>query len=244
VPAWTAWLARWPAPPALAIEAPGEAVRQWGRLGYPRRALRLHECAVILTREHGGEVPSDLPALLALPGIGSYTARAVAAFAFGQRHPVVDTNVRRLVTRVLLGRDDAGTATAADLARVDRLLPAAPARAARASVALMELGALVCTARAPGCDRCPLSSVCRWRSAGRPPATVARRTQPYAGTDRHVRGLLLAVVRDAAGPVPRARLDLVWPDQRQRDRALAGLLADRLVQVVAEDHLGLPGMKA
>ena len=108
LPAYAAWLARWPTPAALATDPPGEAVRMWGRLGYPRRALRLHECAVAIAGRHGGRVPADVDALLALPGVGAYTARAVAAFAFGRRCPVVDTNVRRVVTRAVDGVGDAG----------------------------------------------------------------------------------------------------------------------------------------
>jgi A/G-specific adenine glycosylase len=231
LPAWRDWLERWPDPASLAADPPAEAIRAWGRLGYPRRALRLHACAVAIVERHGGAVPDDLHALLALPGIGAYTARAVAAFAFGQRQPVVDTNVRRLVARAVAGRADAGPATtAADLAAVDALLPAQDRPAARASAALMELGALVCTARSPRCDDCPLWTVCAWRLAGSPPSQgPSRRTQAYAGTDRQVRGLLLAVLRDARTPVPAGRLDQVWPDETQRSRALAGLVADGLV---------------
>jgi len=243
LPAWTAWLARWPTPVALAADKQAEAIRAWGRLGYPRRALRLHECAVAIVERHAGEVPGNLDALLALPGVGGYTARAVAAFAFGQRVPVVDTNVRRLVARAVHGRPDGGAATgAADLAAVEALLPADPEAAARASVAFMELGALVCTARVARCPECPLWSTCAWRLAGAPAAgTPTGRAQRYAGTDRQVRGLLLAVLREATGPVPATRLDLVWPQRVQRARALAGLVADGLVCVVAGDHYALPG---
>jgi A/G-specific adenine glycosylase len=244
LPAWTDWLARWPTPTALAADRPAEAIRAWGRLGYPRRALRLHECAVAVVERHAGEVPSDLDALLALPGVGAYTARAVAAFAFRQRVPVVDTNVRRLVARAVHGRPDGGSATGAgDLAAVEALLPADAEAAARASIAFMELGALVCTARAPRCSECPLWSTCAWRLAGAPapdPAPAGR-AQRYAGTDRQVRGLLLAVLREATGPVPTARLDLVWPQRVQRTRALAGLVADGLVCVLAGDRYALPG---
>jgi A/G-specific adenine glycosylase len=242
LPAWQAWLARWPTPAALAADQPGEAIRMWGRLGYPRRALRLHKCATALVDRHGGQVPADLDELLALPGIGEYTARAVAAFAYGQRHPVVDTNVRRLVARAVAGQPDAGPATSrTDLAAVARLLPGQPAVAARASVAFMELGALVCTARAPRCTDCPLWRMCAWRRADRPAATgPSRRRQRYAGTDRQVRGLLLAVLRESSAPVERARLDLVWPDATQRDRALAGLIADGLVAPATGDRYALP----
>ncbi|MEN3611219.1 HhH-GPD family protein [Plantactinospora sp. ZYX-F-223] len=234
LPAWRAWLTRWPRPADLAGDTPAEAIRMWGRLGYPRRALRLHECAVAVLARHGGEVPTGLAELLALPGVGDYTARAVAAFAYGQRHPVVDTNVRRLVARAVAGEPDAGPATRpADLVATEALLPAVPERAARASAAFMELGALVCTARAPRCADCPLADRCAWRASGRTaPSGPTRRPQRYAGTDRQVRGKLLAVLRETTGPVPRSRLDLVWSDDLQRSRALAGLIEDGLVEMV------------
>jgi A/G-specific adenine glycosylase len=238
-PAWHAWMARWPTPPHLAADTPAEAIRMWGRLGYPRRAMRLHACAVEITSRYGGQVPSDLDALLALPGIGAYTARAVATFAFGQRHPVVDTNVRRVVSRAVEGLPDAGpTTTAADLTAVEALLPALDTQAARASIAFMELGAVVCVARSPRCPVCPLKTDCAWRLSGSPPAVgPSRRPQRYAGTDRQVRGLLLEVLRHATGPVPRQRLDIVWPDEVQRARALAGLVQDGLVEPDGDVYL-------
>jgi A/G-specific adenine glycosylase len=241
-PVWREWLSRWPAPADLAMEAPGEAIRAWGRLGYPRRALRLHECAQAVVRHHAGLVPDRLDELLELPGVGAYTARAVAAFAYRQRHPVVDTNVRRLVARAVAGAADAGpTTTSRDLDAVAALLPDDPESAARASAAFMELGALVCTARAPRCGDCPVRGACRWRQGGgTPPAGPARRTQRYAGTDRQVRGLLLAVLRESPGAVPASRLDGVWPDAAQRSRALAGLLADGLVHELPSHSFSLP----
>jgi A/G-specific adenine glycosylase len=231
-PAWHAWMTRWPTPADLAVDPAAEAIRMWGRLGYPRRAMRLHACAVALVERHGGEVPADLDALLALPGVGTYTARAVATFAYGQRHPVVDTNVRRVVSRAVDGDPDAGpTTTTADLVAVAELLPIEPARAAKASIAFMELGAIVCTARSPRCVDCPLAHVCAWRLSGRTaPPGPSRKPQKYAGTDRQVRGLLLEVLRHATGPVPQSRLDAVWPDEIQRARALAGLVTDGLVE--------------
>ncbi len=245
-PVWYAWLERWPTPATLAADPPAEAIRAWGRLGYPRRALRLHSCANAIVERHGGAVPDDLAALLALPGIGGYTARAVAVFAFGQRQPVVDTNVRRVVARAVAGRPDAGPATtSADLAATAELLPAEPARAGRASAAFMELGALVCTARAPRCHDCPLKGSCAWRLAGRPaPDGPTRRRQGYAGTDRQVRGLLLAVLRDTTGPVARTRLDVVWADAVQRDRALASLLDDGLMVELPGHRYALAGEPA
>ncbi|SNY04471.1 A/G-specific adenine glycosylase [Paractinoplanes atraurantiacus] len=231
-PAWHAWMTRWPTPAALAADPPSEAIRMWGRLGYPRRAMRLHACAVAMVERHGGDVPSDLDQLLALPGVGTYTGRAVATFAYGQRHPVVDTNVRRVVSRAVEGKPDAGPATtAADLAAMEELLPASPAVAARASIAFMELGAIVCTARSPRCPSCPFEKVCAWRLDGSPPLEgPSRKRQTYAGTDRQVRGLLLEVLRHATGPVPQQRLDLVWTDEVQRARALSGLVEDGLVE--------------
>jgi A/G-specific adenine glycosylase len=242
-PAWQAWLTRWPDPAALAADTPAEAIRAWGRLGYPRRAVRLHACAQAIVARHGGAVPDRLEDLLDLPGVGAYTARAVAAFAYGQRQPVVDTNVRRLVARAVAGRADAGPATTtADLTAVEALLPAQDRLAARASAAFMELGALICTARSPRCQDCPLWRGCAWRLSGSPAGTgPTRRPQRYAGTDRQVRGLLLAVLRDEPGPVPAGRLDLVWPDAVQRERALAGLVTDGLVVAAPGSRYALVG---
>ena len=240
LPAYDAWLARWPTPAALAAAEPGEAVRMWGRLGYPRRALRLHAAAVVLLERHAGELPTTLPELLALPGVGDYTARAVAAFAHRQRHAVVDTNVRRVVARAVEGLADAAV-TRRDLAMVEQLLPEDDEAAATTSVAIMELGALVCTARAPRCGGCPLASRCAWLAAGAPAlAEAVRRPQAYAGTDRQVRGRLLAVLRDAEEPVPRAALEACWADGTQRERALAGLVADGLADPLPDGRVALP----
>src|SRR4051794_1902955 len=237
---YAAWLERWPNPATLAADEPGEAVRMWGRLGYPRRALRLHAAAVVVVERHGGELPRTVPELLALPGIGDYTARAVAAFAYRQRQPVVDTNVRRVVARAVEGQADAAV-TRRDLALVEGLLPTDSESAATASVALMELGALVCTARAPRCDACPLAADCSWLALGRPPLTApVKRPQGYAGTDRQVRGRLLAVLRDSTEPVQPDLLAQVWDEPVQRARALDGLVADGLVDPLPDGRFGLP----
>jgi A/G-specific adenine glycosylase len=241
IPAHQAWLARWPTPAALAADAPGEAVRQWGRLGYPRRALRLHETARIIVERHGGQVPSAHAELLALPGIGAYTAAAVAVFAFHRRHAVLDTNVRRVLTRLASGREFPGAApTVAEYALAESLLPADAAVAARWSVAVMELGALTCTAAAPKCDECPVAAQCAWLTAGRPAAAARPVGQSYEGTDRQCRGRLLGVLRDSREPVAQARLDVVWPDDVQRARALDGLIADGLVDPLPDGRFALP----
>jgi A/G-specific adenine glycosylase len=242
LPVHQEWLRRWPTPAALAAEPPGEAVRAWGRLGYPRRALRLHTAATAMVERHGGEVPRDHAALLALPGVGEYTAAAVASFAFGQRHPVLDTNVRRVLARVVNGVEYPPNATTSAERRTAReLLPDDEATAARWAVAVMELGALVCTARTPGCGGCPIADRCAWLLAGRPAHDgPPRRGQTYAGTDRQVRGRLLAVLREAEDTVEQAALDTVWHDPVQRARALDGLVADGLVEPVGPGVYRLP----
>ena len=247
IPAYRAWTSRWPTAPALAASSRADAVRAWDTLGYPRRALRLHQAAEVITDRHAGEVPRDLGELLALPGVGSYTARAVAAFAHGARHPVVDTNVRRVVSRAVAGSPGVGPpSTQRDLRAVEPLLPQDDATAVRFSAALMELGAVVCTARpAPRCDACPLRAQCRWRAAGfpgPPPGTAGpRASRPWAGSDRQARGRLLAALRAEPGAVALDQLAEAWPDPAQRARALTSLVADRLVDVVGDRQVALAG---
>lgn len=241
-PIWVDWVTRWPTPSVTADAGAAELLRAWGKLGYPRRAKRLHECATVIAADHGDSVPDDVETLLTLPGVGEYTARAVACFAYGKRVPVVDINVRRVVARALHGRADAGSPSAVrDHADVAAMLPEGQV-AVVFSAALMELGATVCTARTPKCGVCPLT-VCAWRSAGYPPGEGPRKpAQTYAGTDRQVRGRLLDVLRAGTGPVQRAELDVVWlTDTAQRDRALDSLLVDGLVEQTADGRFALAG---
>jgi A/G-specific adenine glycosylase len=228
LPVFDQWVQRWPTPQALAMEAPAEILRTWGRLGYPRRALRLREAAVRIVESFDGNVPDDLVALLSLPGVGSYTARAVLAFGFNRRSPVVDTNVRRVLSRTVRGVDDPGPATLADLRLLEPLLPVEADTSARFSAALMELGALVCTAAAPRCASCPLRTGCAWFSAGRPTSTVVRRSQQWQGSDRQVRGRILAALRDAHEPLPASSIVPPDCDEVQGTRCLNSLLADGL----------------
>ncbi len=240
-PLWREWLDRWPTPSALAAASPAEVIRAWGKLGYPRRALRLREAAAAIAERHGDVVPSSVPELEALPGIGTYTARAVACFGYGQRQPVVDTNVRRVVARLVHGRAEAGNARTADLADITALTPEDEDRAVRFSVAVMELGALVCVAATPRCGACPVRDPCAWRLAGSPAHEgPARRVQKFTGTDRQVRGRLLDVLRAATEPVDAAALEPAWDDAVQRSRCLDSLLADGLVEQTADDLFRLP----
>lgn len=270
LPVWREWLERWPSPADLAAEPSGAAVRHWGRLGYPRRALRLHAAATAIVADHGGAVPATYDELLSLPGVGTYTAAAVAAFAFGRRETVVDTNIRRVHARLFGGSAlPAPALTAAEMKRAVALLPADDALSVRWNAAVMELGAVICTARAPVCDACPVRDACAWVAAGRPAPEYVPKGQSWAGTDRQVRGAIVAVLRDADHPVPRSLLmetpvDLSMggpatalgaPSVRsaalgvlhglrapgeQLERALAGLLSDGLAEETGSG-IRLPG---
>ena len=242
LPAYQQWLIRWPTPAALAAATPGDAVRAWDRLGYPRRALRLHAAATTIVARHGGEVPADYTQLRALPGVGDYTAAAVAAFAFRQRHAVLDTNVRRVLARLVSGIAEPSSApTVAERRVATELLPDAGERAAMFSVALMELGALICRARAPQCAACPVAGRCAWRLAGYPPSALPpRRGQSYEGTDRQARGAVLAVLRAQPGPTHIRQLRTAWPDVVQLDRVIDGLVADGLLEPLPRGRFRLP----
>ncbi|MCW2762730.1 MAG: adenine glycosylase [Marmoricola sp.] len=239
LPVFESWMATWPTPSDLARAPSGEAVRAWGRLGYPRRALRLHAAATAIAERHGGEVPPGYDDLIALPGVGDYTASAIASFAFGASHAVLDTNVRRVFARAVSGVEfPANSVSRAERDLAESLVP--QEEPATWAVAVMELGALVCTAASPKCSACPISDRCAWNTAGRPAYDgPPRRGQAWAGTDRQVRGRLMAVLRDTPGSVTRSRLDGVWSDAVQRDRALRSLVDDGLV-VEADGRYALP----
>ncbi|HEX6579179.1 MAG TPA: A/G-specific adenine glycosylase [Jiangellaceae bacterium] len=242
-PVWRAWLDRWPEPADLAVAEPGDAIRCWGGLGYPGRALRLHAAARVIVERHGGAVPASYEQLRTLPGVGDYTAAATAVFAFGHRHAVLDTNVRRVLARAVAGMaGPARTTTSTERRLAESLLPDDAGTAASWAVAVMELGALVCTARSPRCDECPLAAECAWRIAGAPAAAYPlRRGQSWTGTDRQVRGRLMAVMRGADRIVEEARLDGAWPDDPvQRERALGALVADGLVERLPGGRYRLP----
>ncbi|WP_421083613.1 A/G-specific adenine glycosylase [Rothia nasimurium] len=261
LPVWEAWLDRWPSPADLAAEDSAEAVRAWGRLGYPRRALRLHAAAVAITEQHGGEVPSTYDELLALPGVGSYTAAAITVFAFGNRATVIDTNIRRVHARLVSGRGlPSPSLTAAETRLADELMPADLATSCLWNVSVMELGALVCTAKSPACEVCPVSSACAWIATGRPEPDYTPRGQAWAGTDRQLRGAMMGVLRAASAPLPRSvlvgsgpvdfilpaelapsleKLRGLTPQEGQAERCYAGLLADGLARETADGLVSL-----
>lgn len=240
--AWQAWIQRWPNAGALAASSPADVVRQWDRLGYPRRALWMHAAARQMVERHNGQVPQTVEELRALPGIGEYTAAAILAFAYGRRIPVLDVNVRRVHARVFMG-DSHPTAsiTAAEREHHERFLPAEPETASRLSQAVMEFGALVCTARDPQCGGCPIAASCSWLQKGAPQALHAVRKQArFAGSDRQCRGAIMAVLRNAHAPVQMSEIEAAWADALQRQRALDTLVSDGLVIPLSRKRYSLP----
>jgi A/G-specific adenine glycosylase len=240
-PMWLEWIERWPTATHLANSSPADVVRAWGRLGYPRRALNLHAAATRIRDDFGGEVPSEVAELESLPGIGSYTARAVAAFAFGQRVPVVDTNIRRVLARAVLGIAEPEPPRAkADLDLMESVLPTSAKESVAVNAGIMELGAVICTARTPNCAGCPIAQHCAWALAGFP-ANAGRTRTPqakYEGSVRQARGAILALARTRS-TVSSSDIATAVPDSSKRDRALEGLLSDGLL-VNTEQGFGLP----
>ena len=246
-PIWERWMSLWPTPADLAKASPAEVLVEWSHLGYPSRALRLRDCALSITRDFGGVLPSSYEALLDLPGIGPYTASAIASFQFHQRVPVLDTNIRRVFARICDGVEFARRSAPSRLefATAMEWLPEDGAECALWNVAIMEFGALVCTQRSPKCEGCPLREDCAWANAGFPPAEVRPRGQAWKGTDRQARGRVMAALR--ASPlgisideaIAAARLE--GADPRQAPRVIEALIRDGLV---AEDsttrHITLP----
>ena len=237
-PMWTEWIERWPTPAALAAASPADVVRAWGRLGYPRRALNLHAAATRIRDEFGGVVPDDVDALESLPGVGSYTARAVASFAFGLRVPVVDTNIRRVLARAVLGvAEPEPPRTRADLELMESVLPTSPKDSVAVNAGVMELGAVFCTARTPNCAECPIAEHCAWALAGFPTNAGRTRTPQakYEGSVRQARGAILALAREHAHITP-AQIAAAVPDHAKRERALEGLLTDGLLANVKRGY--------
>ncbi len=238
LPKWIEWMERWPTPADLAQATPAQVITSWGRLGYPRRALRLHAAAQIIAEDFNNEVPSDEITLQSLPGIGQYTAAAIAAFAFEQSTLVMDVNIRRLLTRVIDGNEHPKPApTARERAARLTLLPERNAHMWAA--ATMELGAIVCTSSNPKCELCPVISECNWRKNGYPKSDLIRKSQEWHGTDRKCRGTIVQALRENESLTENA-IKKLWPDESQVEKALMTLLEDQLIQSISRARYRLP----
>lgn len=228
LPVWEAWMKRWPTPKSLATSKKSDALKMWGRLGYPRRAVRLHEAAVAITDKHNGKIPSTYEELRKLPGIGDYTAAAIQAFAFDKKSLVLDINIRRLFARAI----DGVSTPPLHITQTERIARTEliPKDASTWAAATMELGALICTAKNPKCDICPIKASCRWRLNNYPESqTIKKRTQAWHGTDRQCRGRIIAHLRNH-DTATKKELTKLWDDQSQFERSLESLLTDKLIQ--------------
>ena len=238
LPKWHEWMDRWPTPKDLGAATPAQVITAWGRLGYPRRALRLHAAAQIIAEDFNNQVPEDQETLQLLPGIGEYTAAAIAAFAFEQRSLVMDVNIRRLLVRAIDGQEHPKPApTAQEKARRLAILPTKNAHIWAA--ATMELGALVCTSKNPSCELCPIIGQCNWRKNGYPKTELVRKSQDWHGTDRKCRGTIVQALRENES-LTESAIKKLWPDESQVEKALKTLLEDQLIQALPRRRYRLP----
>ena len=238
LPIYIEWMKRWPTPAALAAATPAQVITAWGRLGYPRRALRLHECAKVISTQYKGRIPDTQSELRELPGIGDYTSAAIIAFAFDGRSLVLDINIRRLFARVIDGVE-VPTAAPTKSERQDRekLIPAKNPHVWAA--ATMELGALICTAKNPKCGQCPLADQCIWRSLDFPLSDQPKRTQSWHGTDRQCRGVIVQALRENPSLAKKEIMQL-WDVPSQVEKALLTLLEDGLLVEQKGHRFSLP----
>jgi A/G-specific adenine glycosylase len=227
LPIWIEWMERWPTPEDLASAKKSELLKAWGRLGYPRRALRLHESATIIAKEFNNQVPQTLEDLRKLPGVGEYTAAAIMAFAYKKESLVLDVNIRRLFSRLLDGQELPPLhITKTERQSRNELIPK---QAHTWAAATMELGALICTATKPKCEICPLAHSCLWRASGYPPSqTTKKKVQKWHGTDRQCRGVVIEHLRHTK-KADQAKLAELWDNESQLEKCLAALLKDGLI---------------
>ena len=238
LPKWIEWMDRWPTPIDLAKATPSEVITAWGRLGYPRRALRLHSAAQVIATNFNNEVPDDETTLRSLPGVGQYTASAIAAFAFQKQTLVMDVNIRRLLTRLIDGNEHPKPApTSKEITERQTLVPIKDAHIWAA--ATMELGALICTSKNPKCELCPIFSHCKWRKKGYPKSDLIRKSQGWHGTDRKCRGTIVQALRENDSLTDNA-IKKLWTDDSQVDKALITLLEDQLIQSISRGRYRLP----
>ena len=238
LPVYEEWMKRWPTADALSHATPAEVITAWGRLGYPRRALRLHECAKVITKELNGKIPQDEEELRALPGIGEYTAAAIAAFAFGERSLVLDINIRRLFARLYDGVErPTQTASKIEKSRYEELIPKKEPHIWAA--ATMELGAVICTSQSPKCGTCPVADPCKWRSLDYPKSDVVKRRQTWHGTDRQCRGMIVQALRENE-VLTKNQISQLWDVPSQLEKALLTLLDDGLIESRGRNKFSLP----
>jgi A/G-specific adenine glycosylase len=238
LPVYQEWMKRWPTAAVLAAATPAEVITAWGRLGYPRRALRLHECAKVITHELSGKIPEDENELRKLPGIGEYTAAAMAAFAFNKRSLVLDINIRRLFARLFDGVEvPSQSSTKSEKSRYEALIPKKDAHIWAA--ATMELGAIICTSQSPKCGICPVAHGCTWRSLDYPKSDVVKRTQTWHGTDRQCRGTIVQALRDNE-VLTKNQISQLWDVPSQLEKAILTLLDDGLIEVRGKNKFSLP----
>lgn len=238
LPKWIEWMERWPTPAELSKATPAQVITAWGRLGYPRRALRLHESAKIIARDFENEVPDSEEVLRSLPGIGDYTAAAISAFAFGANTLVMDVNIRRVLVRVLDGKEHP-TSSPTVRERESRLAILPRRNADNWAAATMELGALICTSKNPSCNDCPIISQCKWRKNGYPQSELVRKSQDWHGTDRKCRGTIVQALRENESLTVSA-IKKLWPDESQVEKALETLLTDNLIEEHSRSRFRLP----
>ncbi len=238
LPIYQEWMKRWPTAADLAAASPAEVITAWGRLGYPRRALRLHECAKVITRDLSGKIPEDESELRNLPGIGEYTAAAMAAFAFNKRSLVLDINIRRLFARLYDGVEiPTQSATKTEKSRYEKLIPKKDPHTWAA--ATMELGAIICTAQSPKCGICPVAHGCTWRSLDYPKSDVVKRTQTWHGTDRQCRGTIVQALRENE-VLTKSQISQLWDVPSQLEKAILTLLDDGLIESRGKNKFSLP----
>ncbi|MEY3753070.1 MAG: hypothetical protein RIR75_917 [Actinomycetota bacterium] len=238
LPKWDEWMKRWPTPKDLAKASPAEVITAWGRLGYPRRALRLHAAAQIISEDFKNQVPEDPATLQTLPGIGEYTAAAIGAFAFEKQTLVMDVNIRRLLTRIIDGNEHPRPAPTTR-EKASRLALQPPKNAHIWAAATMELGALVCTSKNPICEQCPVIGQCKWRKNGYPKTNLVRKSQDWHGTDRKCRGTIVQALRENESLTENA-IKKLWPDESQVEKALKTLQADLLIEAIPRKRYRLP----
>jgi A/G-specific adenine glycosylase len=238
LPKWDEWMKRWPTPKDLAKASPAEVITAWGRLGYPRRALRLHAAAQIIAEDFNNQVPEDPTILQTLPGIGEYTAAAIGAFAFEKQTLVMDVNIRRLLTRIIDGNEHPKPAPTVK-EKASRLALQPPKNAHTWAAATMELGALVCTSINPICEQCPVIGQCNWRKNGYPKTDLVRKSQDWHGTDRKCRGTIVQALRENES-LTESAIKKLWPDESQVEKALKTLQEDLLIEAIPRKRYRLP----